>query len=235
MSTRFENILTLPRPGMASLLLLSPEDLASVVRWHLKEWNAFLSEWRDHHKKLNTHQYDRIKYASERFRYGLPRKQRGTIQMAAFGVVAQGETVSLSGTSGSPNLSQDKENTPTNALAGWRFNTDGNVERVVSDVWQTFRGSTEWINYGPVGDYWLQATLNAGDAPNFSSAALNTWHVIHGTGQGQRTFQWLEDSDPGSFASTDGTLLIEISNDSSGTPVLASGYYRGRASQNGTL
>lgn len=232
MSTRFDNALIMPdgRLGHATLLRLPPNDLQSVLRWHYKEWLAFIGEVRAYQSKIYTAIHD-----AHMRQFNGPRRQRGTIQMAAMGLVlgGSGETVSLSGTSGSPNDSIDKENTPTNALAGWRWQTDGDVERIVADVWTIFNSGTEWIDSGPVNDYWIQATNDSGDSPT-SGPTLATFHKVAGSGSAQREWTWAETSDPPGFASTAGTLQIDISNESDGTPILDTGFYSGTASQNGT-
>lgn len=137
--------------------------------------------------------------------------------------------VSLSGTSGSPNVSTDQEQTPTDALAGWQFINDGAVKRIVSDVYVIFNSGVEWIDVYD-GNNWIRATLDAGDAPNFNSAALNSWLQLTST----RQWQWRENSDPPNEATTAGTLKIEISSSGSGSPILDTGYYRGVATQFGT-
>jgi len=228
MSTRFEHSLILPRPGKASLLLLPQDDRASVLRWHRKEWEQFVDDWKAAESKRVVAIYDASRRA-----FSSKRKQRGSIILSAFGVQtgAASEVVTLSGTSGVPNVSFDKEESPTSALAGWRWNADGTIDRVASDVWTAFNSGTEWIdsNPTPAGNYWVQATLDSGDAPT-SGPALTTFHALTST----REWTWLESSDPPGSASTLGTLQIDISDESDGTPILDTGYYRGTASQNGT-
>lgn len=234
MSTRFENSLIMPRGplGNATLLRLPQDDRASVLRWHRREWEQFIAEVMAYQGKI---------YAALEGRYGSKRKQRGSILIASAGAAAASgvggdETVTLSGTSGSPNTSTDTEDTPTNALAGWRFYATGRIMRIVSDTYTNFNLNTEWIDSypSPVGDYWLEATNFSGDNPNLGSA-LNTWHVLAGAGEATfRNFEWLENSDPLNEATTAGTLQVEISDESDGTPVLDTGFYRGTATQFGT-
>lgn len=145
-----------------------------------------------------------------------------------------GEVITLSGTSGSPNVSSDLENSPTNALAGWRFQTNGTVYRVVSDTYTQFQDGTEW-NDGqdsPAGDFWIRATLSSGDAPT-SGPTLGSWHKVSGSGSTNRTWEWEETFN--GDASTAGTLQIDISSESDGTPIEDTGYYRGNATVLGTL
>jgi len=144
-------------------------------------------------------------------------------------VVSSAGTVSLSGTSGSPNLSTDIEDTPTNALAGWRFVNDGKVQRIVSDSWADFQAGVEWIDIYDANN-WIRATLSSGDSPS-TGPSLNTWHQLDVL----RQWEWIEGSDPGGQATTSGTIKVEISSSGSGTPILATGYYKGTATQFGTL
>lgn len=166
------------------------------------------------------------------------KRQRGSIILASAGAagLTGGEIVTLSGTSGSPNISTDKEDSPTNALAGWRFYATGRIMRVVSDTYTNFNLNTEWIDSYPTpsGDYWLRAANQAGDNPT-SGSTLDTWLKLAGSGAPTYLYwEWVEDSDPPGSAQTAGTLKIEISSEVDGTPLLDTGYYRGQASQNGT-
>lgn len=229
MSIRFENALIMPdgHLGHATLLRLPGPDRESVLRWHYKEWLTFINEVRAYQSKAYAALHD----LHMRQFHG-PHRQRGSIQVAGFGVTSvlgAGETVTLSGTSGSPNASVDKEDTPTNALAGWRWQSDGDVESIVADVWTEFQSGTEWVDTSTPGNYWLQATLDAGDTPT-THPGLGSFLQL----DIQRSYTWLEDSDPPGFASTAGTLQIDISSQSDGTPILDTGFYRGTASQNGT-
>ena len=146
------------------------------------------------------------------------------------------EVITLSGSSGSPNTSTDTEQSPTNALSGWRFYATGRVMRVVSDTYTNFNLNTEWSSFYPdvTKDYWLRATTDSGDAPNLGSA-LSTWHVLQGAGEATyRNFEWLEDSDPPTEATTSGTIKVEIATDSGGSNIVATGYYKGTSNQFGT-
>jgi hypothetical protein len=159
-----------------------------------------------------------------------PRFQRGVLHPVGFWHPVT-EVVTLSGTSGAPNLSTDVETVPTNALAGWRFRANGTVERIVSDVWTQFQDGVEWVDTQdtPTGPFWIKATVDSGDAPNvgnsvdlwFSLAALVTW-------------AWEENSDPLNEATTEGVIQVDISDESDGTPILDTGFYKGTATQFGT-
>lgn len=132
-----------------------------------------------------------------------------------------GDVVTLSGSSGTPNVSSVITVFPTDATAGWRFRNDGSVERLVVSTWTDFNDSTEWvIPHAHAGSYWIRATLDADSAPS-AGPALGSWHALTTT----RTWTWTE-TDSGTFA---GTLKIEIATDSGGSTIVATGYYRGSA------
>ncbi len=132
--------------------------------------------------------------------------------------------VVLSGTTGSPNVDSDFDIHPSLARAGWRFYSTGDLQKESGAAWN----QPEW--YGSPGDtthetpdqtYYIRATLDADDAPD-SGPALNTWHSL----ASNRFWYW--EAGPG-FDLSQGTLKIEISSDASGTPIVATGYYRGSA------
>ena len=157
------------------------------------------------------------------------------MSQAAHAGAAVSETITLSGTSGAPNVSTDTEDTPTNAVAGWRFYANGDVRRVVNSTYTLFNSGTEWSNVDPANNYWLRATLDSGNAPNSGTGGTGTWQVLAGPGESTLiSYEWLEDSDPFAEANTAGTLKIEIATDSGGSNIVATGYYRGTATQFGT-
>lgn len=137
---------------------------------------------------------------------------------------AAGITPTLSGTSVSPNLYEDV-GVNTTAISRFELRSDGefwNERLVLSDA----QIGTEWADGGTPseGTFWARATLDAGDAPNGASTGLGTWENIT---TASPVVGW-------SFQQTsegvrDGTIKIEISSDSSGTPIVATGYYRGTA------
>lgn len=145
--------------------------------------------------------------------------------------------VTLRGTSGSPityfDDSQSFGVSFGTASAGLRFQTDGDLVKYSNS---TQVDTTEWYNGATiVGSYWVKATNSGvpsvnGDGYGFTSAnigdALNTWHSL----SSERTFYCIAQcTNTLGTASIEKTLKVEISSDSSGNTVLATGYYRVRA------
>lgn len=140
-----------------------------------------------------------------------------------------GETYTLSGTSGSPNIAANTETSPTNSLVSWIFNTDGTVDKDEGGTVTQFQAGTEWSDAQPTpgADMWLRATLDSGDTTT-AGDTLGVWLKVAGSGSANRTFTWEETTD--GFANTIGTIQAELATDSGGTNIVATGYYRGTAS-----
>ena len=130
------------------------------------------------------------------------------------------EVITLSGSSGSPRLAAHIVTDPGAASAGWRFNSDGTVDRNQGGYSQ-FEAGVEWANTAPNAstDYWIRATLDSGSNP--SSGTMNTWLQL----SSNRTWEWAR----GSVGVLTGVLQIEIASDSGGSNIVATGYYSGNA------
>ena len=160
-------------------------------------------------------------------------RQRGSIILSAFGVPAAAgavEIITLSGTSGSPNIKVKASSSPTDARTGWKFLTDGTVDGGTGTSGVTyvqFQTGSQWSNFQPTPgkDYWLRATLDDGSVPNESSDALNSWLKLAGSGSANREFRWIETG----LGAYNGALKIEIAEDSGGSTIVATGYYGGLA------
>ena len=132
-------------------------------------------------------------------------------------------TVTLSGTSGSPNIDSDTFNGPYGAAtAGWTFTTTGTVVGVTTGQ---FQDGIEWTSEqdSPVLDYWLRATVDSGDTP---SGTIGSWSKVAGSGSTNQTYNWTRS---GTVGTTAGTVKIEIATDSGGSNIVGTGYYRGEA------
>ncbi len=151
-----------------------------------------------------------------------PKYQKGIIHPIGFWTSTT-VTYTLSGTSGSPNVTSDTQVFPDDAVAGWIFHADGRVQQFPGTF---FNQGTEWTNEYPSSpnNTWIRATLESGsDAVDGNSASTNTWLSLGGGSN--RRWTW----ETTGLGTTAGTVYIEISTDSSGSPVVASGYYRGNA------
>ena len=146
-------------------------------------------------------------------------------------VSVAGETITLHGSTGSPITLTDNALSPADAQAVWLFQNDGEVWRmrfVQSD--SQYQAGVSWTDWQPTPgqDYWIKATQSGvtspGDVPD-TGDTLNTWHKVAGSGAGHRSWGWTETG----LGTTSGTVRVDISTDSSGTPIVATGYYKGVA------
>ena len=142
-----------------------------------------------------------------------------TVTMA---VEKQGATVSLSGTAGTPNVSNVDTVSPTNAVAGWKFLTNGTIQRLGTFGWTTFASGVEWIDATPPATYYIRASNSSGEDPD-SGPALDTWHSL----ASEREWTWTDTT--AGAAGEQGTLKIEIATTASPPDIVATGYYKGFA------
>lgn len=134
---------------------------------------------------------------------------------------SQNPSVVLSGTAGSPNASTVNQ-TEATATAGWRFNADGTVDRLVGINWTQFRAGTEWISPLPSPNiYWFRFTDDSGDTVNGGSLVSGTWYALTSA----RQITWIQSS----AGIREGTARVDIATDSSPAAIVATGYYKGRA------
>ena len=87
------------------------------------------------------------------------------------------EVITLTGSSGSPNTSTDVETEPVEAISGWRTQTDGTLQRIVSNNWTDFGGG-QWNSTTPAVGYWIRATVDANSTP---AGNIGTWDKCGGT------------------------------------------------------
>ena len=131
--------------------------------------------------------------------------------------------VILSGTGGLPNTDADFSAGGT-AIAGWRFYSTGDCGKYTGNAHnkpEWFGQSGDTTHQAPDATYYIRATNHADSNPD-SGPTLGDWHSLASS----RIWYW--SAGPG-FASSNGTLKIEISSDVSGSPIVATGYYRGEA------
>ena len=140
------------------------------------------------------------------------------------------EAVTLDGTTSSQSGSTISEGTGLVPFeAGWRFKTDGNVYKWehpnnLGGNGETLFSTTTWNNITPSQTYYIKASNYSGSV-NLNVAnsdTLNTWIALNTT----REFVVYDNRDKTSYADEDNVMKIEISANSSGSPVLATGYYK---------
>ena len=133
------------------------------------------------------------------------------------------ETITLSGTTGSPNdQPSSTQSSPQDAEAGWTFASDGTVsyyEIIAGNT--TFQSGVEWCNQTPGQTYYIRATSYSGDAPD-TGPAMFTWNALTTT----RTWTWQV---TGASGTSTGVIKVDISTDSGGDVIVATGYYSGYA------
>ena len=142
----------------------------------------------------------------------------------------------LSGTTGSPIMADCTTTATTSATAQWQFQFGGAVVRSVACSNTNYQTNIEWVDLGHrnvTPDIWIRATQNAGSSvPNAGGPALNTWWKLHGSSGASRTWGWFRggfDTTPGTYT---GSIKIELSRNSSGTDIVATGFYGGTATVN---
>lgn len=128
-----------------------------------------------------------------------------------------GSDITLSGNAANPN--EAVESQAFAATAGWNFNTNGTVDKVEGGTTTQFQDGTEWdVNQdSPVDEYWLRATVNSGDAPDVGNTGV--WNKISGANSSDYTLRWTK------TVSSSHSVKIEIADDSSGSNIVATGYY----------
>ena len=141
------------------------------------------------------------------------------------------ESVTLDGTTSSPIMNFDRTGQAP-FEAGWRFKTDGNVYKWQSPLnvagnGETLYSTATWNNITPSQTFYIKASNYSGSV-NLNVAnsdTLNTWIALNQT----REFV-VHDTRPGNqggggYGTENCVMKIEISANSSGSPVLATGYY----------
>ena len=148
-----------------------------------------------------------------------------TVRAAASGYGSTGgspsETISLSGTSGTPNLADHETVVPNDCSCGWRFKTDGTIQILKNGTESgQFQAGVEWCNVTPGSTYYVRATVSSGSIDAGISDAVNSWLAL--TSNRSWSASAAGSSPGGSFA----LLKIEIATDSGGSNIVATGYYQ---------
>lgn len=141
-----------------------------------------------------------------------------------FGAAA--EVITLSGTTNpGHNAASDATSDPDPAEAGFRFNTNGTVDKNENSVYTSFQAGTEWSDLQPTPgqDYWIRFSSDSGNDPD--TVTMNTWLKVAGTSSLSREATWTQDS----AGLNEGSAKVEIAEDSGGSSIVATGFYGGSA------
>ena len=140
------------------------------------------------------------------------------------------ESISLSGTTSSPVYHFDMaggDNYPL--IMGWTFGSDGNIYKYeyiynVGGGGTYLHTSSQWNNITPSQTYYIRVT-NFGGSHNLSTAdsdTINSWIAL----SSDRTFRVRDATTPlNSYADRNAVIKVEISPNSNGSPISATGYY----------
>lgn len=127
------------------------------------------------------------------------------------------DNILLTGTSGSPIMST-YANPVGSVTVAWKFTPTGTSTYI--DNGSEVPLSGVWCDPSPINDYWIRGTYESGDAVTGGNS-LGVWYKVSGAGSDDVEYQWT------SASAYNGTIKVEISSDSSGSVVLATGYYGG--------
>lgn len=160
---------------------------------------------------------------------------QSTIAVTSAGVIA--DVVELHGTSGTPIEATHTAIDPSDAIVSWLVAgltaggssiEKGEIQKDTRDVgdaasYVSVDTGTDWIiphNFS--GTYYVRATLDADSAP--TTGTLGTWLAV--VADTNNVFwSWSQTT----IGNITGTIKLEISNDISGVPLLATGFYKGTA------
>lgn len=138
------------------------------------------------------------------------------------------EAVTLDGTTSNPEVLFEATGIVP-FEAGWRFKADGNVYKWehpnnVGGSGETLFSTTTWNNITPSQTYYIKASNYSGtvNLNTSRSDTLNTWIALNAT----REFIVYDNRGYSTYADENNVMKIEISANSSGSPVLATGYYK---------
>ena len=139
------------------------------------------------------------------------------------------ESVSLEGTSSNAEDFFDRAASNNHDLImGWRFGSDGNVYKYESIYNMGGNGiylhsSSTWNNITPSQTYYIRVT-NFGGTVNLSTSdsdTLNSWIAL----SSNRDFRVRDSRNLTTYADENMIMKVEIASDSSGSNIVATGYY----------
>lgn len=150
------------------------------------------------------------------------------IGFTSTGGAAPTETISLEGTTGTPESFYDVSVGLDDLVMGWTFNSNGNVYKYES-IYNAggsgtyLHSTTTWNNVTPSTTYYIRVTNFSGNnLSTTDSDTLNSWLALTST----RTFRYRDARDISSYGFESGTMKVEISTTSNGSNIVATGYYQ---------
>ena len=177
--------------GPTTLLDLSRDDRASVIRWHRREWEQFVAEVQAYKNRVlveSTDAYRRLYDSARKCEkckkrrraimravqaFKGPRSQRGSIILSAFrGAVGSGDCSYTASTI--PNLN-DFTFSPNDAWTHARLHSDGDwYSNEGSSGWGASDGT--WDGDCAIADYDTRWNNNSGDTSNNNTSGIDgTW------------------------------------------------------------
>jgi hypothetical protein len=138
---------------------------------------------------------------------------------------APSETITLSGTSGSPTAVGLVVSFNDYARCGLTFYTDGSITQASGTSGNGNTSFGNWCNVTPSQTYYIRCTQISTTAPGTGSAGdaqpLNTWLAL----SSGRSFMVIDTTPTLDYATEHTVVKIEIASDSGGSNILATGYY----------
>jgi len=148
------------------------------------------------------------------------------VMTSAVGFEAGGgtETVSLSGTSGSPTDTTELPVSDSNyCRCGLLFTTGGAIRQASGTGGLSDSSFENWCNVTPTQTYYIRGTAVSTTTYNpDDSAPLNTWLAL----SSQRNFLVIDTRNSLNYADENFVIKIEIASDSGGSNILDTGYYK---------
>ena len=164
--------------GPTTLLQLPADDLASVQRWHSKEWAQFLAEVKTYKRYMHNIARDLVNFHREHCVACKKVKslyhQRGSIILAAFGVPAAVDDCTFTASTIPPLIEVGVS--PADAYTRARLHSDGDwySNAAPTSSWGTSDGT--WQGGCAIADYDTRWQYISGDIPNnVVSGTINIW------------------------------------------------------------
>lgn len=133
------------------------------------------------------------------------------------------ETITLTGTSGSPTYVGNIVVSDNDyARSGLFFTVGGTIQYASGLGGQSTTNLASWCNVSPSQTYYIRCLNTAGDPPDDAGNLMNTWYAL----STQRNFIRIDTRSTPSYGNESITARIEIASDAAGSNILATGYYQ---------